>query len=104
MIEGVHRLTHKESNRALTLQEEFGKMGVSIDLQDDLMLIKGGNGIKKANVSSRHDHRIAMACAVAGLKADGNIMIDDAEAVNKSYPEFYQHLQKLNAGVSLNNK
>ncbi|MGZ8538786.1 MAG: 3-phosphoshikimate 1-carboxyvinyltransferase, partial [Flavisolibacter sp.] len=50
VIEGVHRLTHKESNRALTLQEEFGKMGVWIDLQDDLMVIKGGNGIKKANV------------------------------------------------------
>jgi 3-phosphoshikimate 1-carboxyvinyltransferase len=104
VIEGVHRLTHKESNRALTLQEEFGKMGVGIELQDDLMVIRGGDGIKKAKVSSRHDHRIAMACAVAALKADGDVLIDDAEAVNKSYPEFYNHLQKLNAGVSLNNK
>lgn len=103
VIEGVHRLTHKESNRALTLQDEFGKMGVWIDLQDNLMVIKGGNGIKKAKVSSRHDHRIAMACAVAGLKADGDVHIEDAEAVNKSYPEFYNHLRKLNAEVSLNN-
>src|SRR6185503_11470302 len=46
VIEGVTRLTHKESNRALTLQEEFGKMGVEIELQDNLMLIKGGNGLK----------------------------------------------------------
>ena len=102
VIEGVHRLTHKESNRALTLQEEFGKMGIEISFQDDLMLVKGGTGVKGARVSSRHDHRIAMACAVAALKADGEVVIDDAEAVNKSYPQFWEHLQKLNAAVTLN--
>ena len=102
VIEGIHCLTHKESNRALTLQEEFGKLGVEISLQDDLMLVKGGTGVKSARVSSRHDHRIAMACAVAALKADGEVIIDEAQAVNKSYPQFWQHLQKLNAGVSLN--
>lgn len=101
VIEGVHRLTHKESNRALTLQEEFGKMGVEVQLQDDLMLIKGGNEIKGAHVRSHHDHRIAMACAVAALKADGSMTIDNAEAVNKSYPQFWAHLQQLNAPVSL---
>ena len=46
VIKGTGRLTHKESNRALTLQEEFGKMGVSIKLQDDMMLIEGGSQIK----------------------------------------------------------
>jgi 3-phosphoshikimate 1-carboxyvinyltransferase len=102
VIEGVHRLTHKESNRAVTLQEEFGKMGVKVDLQDDLMVIEGGKGVKGNQVSSRHDHRIAMACAVAALKADGAVTIADAEAVNKSYPEFYNHLQKLHAELSLN--
>jgi 3-phosphoshikimate 1-carboxyvinyltransferase len=102
IIEGVHRLTHKESNRALTLQEEFGKMGIEISFQDDNMLVKGGTGVKSARVGSRHDHRIAMACAVAALKADGEVVIDDAEAVNKSYSQFWEHLQKLNASVSLN--
>lgn len=102
VIEGIHRLTHKESNRALTLQEEFAKMGIGISFQDDLMLVKGGTGVKTATASSRHDHRIAMACAVAALKADGEVIIDDAEAVNKSYPQFWQHLQRLNAEVSLN--
>ena len=102
VIEGVHRLTHKESNRALTLQEEFAKMGIEISFQDDLMLVKGGTQVQSARVSSRHDHRIAMACAVAALKANGQVTIDDAEAVNKSYPQFWEHLQKLNAGVSLN--
>lgn len=100
VIEGVHRLAHKESNRALTLQEEFGKMGIGITFQDDLMLVKGG-AVKGAAVHSRHDHRIAMACAVAALGADGEVAIDEAEAVKKSYPEFWAHLQTLKANVAL---
>ncbi|MEQ1677458.1 MAG: 3-phosphoshikimate 1-carboxyvinyltransferase, partial [Chitinophagaceae bacterium] len=66
-IKGVSRLTHKESNRAVTLQDEFDKMGVTIDINDDLMIIHGGGVVKGADVHSHHDHRIAMACAVAGL-------------------------------------
>ena len=99
VIEGVGRLAHKESNRALTLQDEFGKMGVSVELQGDKMLIKGGEGVSGATVHSRHDHRIAMACAVAGLRASGTVTIEEAQAINKSYPDFYEHLQKLGAGV-----
>ena len=99
VIEGVSRLAHKESNRALTLQQEFVKMGVQIELQDDLMMIKG-SPVKAAKVHSRQDHRIAMACAVAALKADGEIIIEEAEAINKSYPDFYDHLKKLGASVT----
>lgn len=102
-ITGVSRLAHKESNRGLTLQDEFAKMGIEIILQDDLMLVKGGTGVKGAAVHSRHDHRIAMACAVAALKAEGETVIEEAEAVNKSYPNFYEHLQLLHASVTLNN-
>lgn len=101
VIEGTKRLVHKESNRAVTLQEEFEKLGVQIDLQDDLMIIHGGGGIKSATVHSRHDHRIAMACAVAALKANGPVQIGKADAVNKSYPDFYEHLKLLGANVSL---
>lgn len=97
VIEGVHRLTHKESNRALTLQEEFGKMGVEIVFQDDLMIVKGGKKIKGAVLQSHNDHRIAMACAVAALSADGKTTIEGAEAVNKSYLQFWEHLHYLTA-------
>jgi 3-phosphoshikimate 1-carboxyvinyltransferase len=101
VIEGVSRLAHKESNRALTLQQEFAKMGVEITLQDDLMMVKGGEDLKGATVHSHHDHRIAMACAVAALKATGETVIEQAEAINKSYPDFYGHLKLLNAEVIL---
>jgi 3-phosphoshikimate 1-carboxyvinyltransferase len=101
-IKGVSRLAHKESDRGLTLQEEFGKMGIRIDLQGDIMLVHGGTGIKGAQVHSHNDHRIAMACAVAALTADGPVTIDNAEAINKSYPEFFDHLELIGGKVAVN--
>jgi len=100
-IKGVSRLTHKESNRSATLKNEFGKMGIQIDLEDDFMIIHGTKNCEGANVHSNHDHRIAMACGVAALKATGETEIEEAQAINKSYPDFYTDLQKLGAAVSL---
>lgn len=103
-IKGVKRLTHKESNRASTLLDEFGKMGVNMEVKDDEMIIHGGKQIRSAVVHSHQDHRIAMACAVLGLRAQSKTTIEDAEAINKSYPEFFWHLKKLGAAVSLPHK
>lgn len=95
IIKGVTRLAHKESNRGLTLKEEFGKMGVQVELEMDIMKVYGGKGVQGATVHSRHDHRIAMACAVAALKAKGETAIEEAEAVNKSFPDFYDKIRSL---------
>jgi 3-phosphoshikimate 1-carboxyvinyltransferase len=99
-IKGVRRLKHKESNRAVTLQEEFDLMGVRIVIEDDTMIIHGGI-VKGADVHSHHDHRIAMACAVAALGANSETIIEEAYAVKKSYPDFYNDLKSLGANVSL---
>jgi 3-phosphoshikimate 1-carboxyvinyltransferase len=101
ILHGVSRLAHKESDRGLTLQKEFAKLGIRIELNEDRMMVYGGTGIKGAEVFSQHDHRIAMACGVAALCADGPITITDAEAVNKSYTDFFKHLQHLGAKVDL---
>jgi len=95
-------LTHKESDRSASLQQEFGKMGVKIDVDDDVMIIHGGSKVHGAKVHSRHDHRIAMACAVAALKAEGETEIEEAEVVRKSYPDFFRDLKSL--GADLNNQ
>jgi 3-phosphoshikimate 1-carboxyvinyltransferase len=101
ILHGVSRLAHKESDRGLTLQKEFAKLGIRIELNQDRMMVYGGTGINGAEVFSQHDHRIAMACGVAALCADGPITITDAEAVNKSYTDFFKHLQHLGAKVDL---
>jgi 3-phosphoshikimate 1-carboxyvinyltransferase len=101
VIKGALRLTHKESNRALTLQDVFGKMGVQIDLDGDLMIVHGTRHLNGARVHSHHDHRIAMAAAVAALGANGEVTIEEAEAINKSYPDFYEHLKALGTSIAL---
>jgi len=100
-IKGVSRLAHKESNRAITLQEELGKMSVKIELENDTMKVYGGGNPKGAIVHSHNDHRIAMACAVAALKAEGATTIENADAIKKSYPDFFKDLKRLGADVSL---
>lgn len=100
IIEGTERLLHKESNRALTLQQEFSKFGVCISIREGKMFIEGKKGLTAASIFSHNDHRIAMACAVAALDANGAVKIDAAGAVNKSYPGFFDTLQKAGINIS----
>lgn len=94
-IKGTNRLIHKESNRARALKNEMTNMGIRTTLtQQDTMEITGGI-VKGGTFSSHHDHRIAMAGAILALKAQKPIQIDNPEAVNKSYPAFFEEFEKL---------
>lgn len=98
IIKGISRLVFKESNRAVSLKEEFGKMNIRIDLDDDLMKIRGGN-VAGARVFSHDDHRIAMAVSIAALGATGIVSVKDSQCVSKSYPGFYDDLRQIGAIV-----
>jgi 3-phosphoshikimate 1-carboxyvinyltransferase len=98
VIKGVSRLKHKESDRALALREEFGKLNIGIEIKDDFMYITGGQP-QGGRVESHDDHRIAMALAVTSLGATGNVYIRDSQCVAKSYPGFYGDLRHLGAIV-----
>ncbi|MCD6100604.1 MAG: 3-phosphoshikimate 1-carboxyvinyltransferase, partial [Candidatus Marinimicrobia bacterium] len=74
-IEGVHRLVYKESNRAEALLEEFRKMGVRLSVENDYIVVDGEGQPEGGRVSSHNDHRIAMACAVAGLASKEGVVI-----------------------------
>lgn len=92
---GTSRLTHKESNRAETIAEEFSKIGIAVDIsEENIMRIRGGK-IHATEVESHNDHRIAMALAVAGLISDGVMQIHGAECVAKSYPDFFEQLESI---------
>lgn len=93
-IHGAGRLTHKESDRARALREEFGKLGIVVDIVNDAMMVRGG-AVRAATVDSHNDHRIAMACAVAALAACGEVRIRGPECVAKSYPGFFSDLERL---------
>ncbi|MEJ5245339.1 MAG: hypothetical protein WHV28_06490 [Bacteroidota bacterium] len=89
VIKGVHRLLNKESNRALALLEEFTKIGANISIYDDIFIIQGNSQLSGGEVSSRNDHRIAMALAVAALNSKSGIVLDNPASVNKSFPDFW---------------
>ncbi|HEX6915174.1 MAG TPA: 3-phosphoshikimate 1-carboxyvinyltransferase, partial [Chitinophagaceae bacterium] len=103
VIRGLHRLKFKESDRGITLQKEFEKLGISITFSGDEMHVDscGHPVVKEPVLDSHHDHRIAMACATACLCANHPVAIRNADAVRKSYPGFWDHLAQLNAAVSL---
>ncbi|MCD6332422.1 MAG: 3-phosphoshikimate 1-carboxyvinyltransferase, partial [Bacteroidales bacterium] len=85
-ISGVQRLKYKESNRALVLQQELGKMGVPIRFDTENMYINGPAQIRQATIDPNGDHRIAMAAAITALHGHHPVTIDQSECVNKSYP------------------
>ena len=98
VIKGVHRLAYKESNRGLTLQEECLKIGVIVGFNGDEMHIIGGDMdpvIQEVIFSSHNDHRIAMAMSLFVLTSSYDIQIENAEAINKSYPHFFEDLKQL---------
>lgn len=91
VIKGTNRLIHKESNRAQTIQNVCRQLGIEVTLFDNEMHLTGGT-VTGGVVSSHNDHRIAMMAAVMGLVATNSVTIEHAEAVNKSYPNFYRDL------------
>jgi 3-phosphoshikimate 1-carboxyvinyltransferase len=97
-IKGVSRLIFKESDRAKTLKEEFGKMNIKIEINNDRMYVSGGRP-EGGRVESHDDHRIAMALAIASLGATGRVSIRDSQCVAKSYPCFFDDLRYLGAVV-----
>lgn len=95
VIKGTNRLRHKESDRAETIRHEYERLGIEVDISEpDIMKIRGGE-IRPAEVFSHDDHRIAMSLAISALRCEGEVKIKAAEAVEKSYPTFFEDLESI---------
>ncbi|MCM1352671.1 MAG: 3-phosphoshikimate 1-carboxyvinyltransferase, partial [Alistipes senegalensis] len=95
VLHGTSRLVNKECDRATAIREEYGKLGIEVELAEpDTMRIRGG-AIRGGRVDSHGDHRMAMLLAVAALRADGPVVIDGAECVAKSFPDFFEVLDRM---------
>jgi 3-phosphoshikimate 1-carboxyvinyltransferase len=99
-IYNAKRLRYKESDRLDSISTELKKMGAGITVNEDGLTINGGCPLHGATIDPHNDHRIAMACAVAALGAEGETKIQDVECINKSYPQFFSDLRALGANVS----
>ena len=94
-IYGTDRLINKESNRALSLEKEFSKLGVRIISKKNCFKIIGCNKIKGGYVDSHNDHRIAMALSVMATVAKTPVAITNSSVVDKSNSRFYNDLDKI---------
>jgi 3-phosphoshikimate 1-carboxyvinyltransferase len=85
----------KESDRIMAVATNLRKMGAEVQERPDGLRIPGGQRLHGAELDSFHDHRIAMAFAVAALRAEGETVIHGAEAAGVSYPTFFEDLKAL---------
>ena len=97
-LTGTRRLKIKESDRGAAMSEELSKFGVRVDVSDDEITVFGGMlKTPEKELSSHNDHRIAMSLSVLSSLTGGTI--SGAEAVRKSYPDFFETIKKLGIEV-----
>lgn len=97
-LTGLHTLKIKETDRLEALKIELTKLGAEISVTHDALYLKSSLTIKEnISISTYQDHRMAMAFAPLALKAP--IQINEAEAVSKSYPDFWEDLKKVGFSI-----
>lgn len=96
----AERLRIKESDRILAMETELKKVGVNVSSTTDSMTIIGPTTWASSQLLSGHnDHRIVMALAIGATIANNVMIIDESEAISKSYPSFFTDLQSLGIKV-----
>jgi 3-phosphoshikimate 1-carboxyvinyltransferase len=94
-VRDAGELRVKETDRIRTVVENLGRLGVEAEERADGMVIPGRQKFRAGEFDSFGDHRIAMAFAVAALRADGESVIEGAEAASVSFPEFWSTLARI---------
>lgn len=94
LINGA-RVRIKESDRLKAISSELNKLGADISETSEGLIIKGVSKLTGGEVDSWNDHRIAMALAIAATRAEGEVIIKDSGAVDKSYPSFWEDFKSL---------
>jgi len=100
VIRDAGELRVKESDRISNTARELLKLGADVQELPDGMIIQGRKRLRGAACDSHGDHRLAMMLGIAALVAEGETEIDNAEAVNISYPRFWRDLKRLSAARS----
>ncbi len=98
-ITGAKRLKIKESDRLEAIASALGNIGGKITVKDDSLEIEPVTGFHGGVIDGCNDHRIVMASAIASTMADGEITITGAEAVAKSYPDFWTDFASLGGNI-----
>lgn len=96
VVRDAKELRVKETDRIAAVAKNLHAMGVNVEVFEDGFAIEGPQKLRGAVVDSFHDHRIAMAFAIAGLIAEGKTVVRGAECAEISYPNFYEIIKGIN--------
>lgn len=99
VIYNAQRLRIKESDRLETVRKSLSSLGALIEETADGLIINGTGSLKGGECESFNDHRIVMSCAIASCICENKVIIKDAQAVNKSYPKFFEDFMKLGGKI-----
>ncbi len=100
-ITDCEHVRYKETDRVSAMAESLAAMGADVDEAEETLTIHGENStLSGATLSGRHDHRIIMSLAIAGLVAEGETTIEGTEHVDVSFPDFFEVIESLGANVS----
>ena len=99
---GIARARIKESNRVAAVREGLERTGIKVGEERDELTITGSMP-RGSIIDSKGDHRIAMAFSILGLVA-GETIINGAESVAKTFPEFWDILKSIGGEVKINGK
>ncbi len=99
-IRNAKELRVKESDRIATVATNLRAIGGNVEEFEDGMEITGGSPLHGETLDSYGDHRIAMAFAIAGLYAQGEMVLTNTDCINTSYPGFVDHLAAIQSGKS----
>ncbi|ALC90121.1 3-phosphoshikimate 1-carboxyvinyltransferase [Bacillus sp. FJAT-18017] len=95
VISDARELRVKETDRIETVASELRKLGAKIETTEDGMIIKGGTRLRGGRVSSHGDHRIGMMLSIASLICENEVIVEDADSIAVSYPDFFKDLDSL---------
>ena len=98
-IRDAAELKVKESNRIMAMAQGLAQLGAKVEELPDGLRIYGGYPLRGSVCQSHHDHRIAMSLAVAGLRAEGETRIMDADSISVSFPQFNETIDLLRGGA-----
>ncbi len=99
VIKNAQRLRTKESDRILSTSNLINALGGKCEITDDGLRIEGVKKLRGGEIDSFNDHRIAMSAAVASIVCENEVCIKNANAVKKSYPDFWEDFKKLGGKI-----
>ena len=94
-VSGAKELRVKESDRIKAICANLKEIGADVIEKSDGFIINGGSKLKSGNIDTFDDHRIAMTFSIASIISEKDMVINNSECINISFPDFFKTLESM---------